>query len=58
MDEPLASLHPDLSSRLRSEILRLHSQLHFTLLDVTHHPDEASEIGTRQVPVATGGAQD
>ena len=36
MDEPLSNLDAALSSRLRTEILRLHAELAFTLVYVTH----------------------
>ncbi len=47
MDEPLSSLNVELSLRLRAEILRLHRELGFTLLYVTHNRGEALEIGCR-----------
>lgn len=49
MDEPLASLDEALSRRLRKEILRLHGELGFTLLYVTHRREEAADIATRTV---------
>jgi multiple sugar transport system ATP-binding protein len=54
MDEPLSSLNPELNPRLRKEILRLHAQLSFTLLYVTHSHDEAFEIGTRVILMREG----
>jgi ABC-type sugar transport system ATPase subunit len=47
MDEPLSSLDASLACRLREEILRLHAELAFTLVYVTHSADEAQEIGMR-----------
>lgn len=54
MDEPLSNLDYDLNLRLREEILRLHGELGFTLLYVTHDRDEAFDIGTRVVVMARG----
>jgi len=51
MDEPLASLDPELRLHLRREILRLHAQLGFTLMLVTHDREEAAEVGSRIVPM-------
>jgi ABC-type sugar transport system ATPase subunit len=49
MDEPLSSLDDALSRRLREEILRLHAELGFTLVYVTHRREEAEEMGTRTI---------
>jgi iron(III) transport system ATP-binding protein len=49
MDEPLSNLEAALSHRLRREILRLHGELGFTLVYVTHGQEEAQEIGTRTI---------
>ncbi len=54
MDEPLSSLDQELNLQLRSDILRLHKNLGFTLLYVTHNSDEALEIGTRIVHMSSG----
>ena len=54
MDEPLSSLDLDLNLRLRREILRLHEQLGFTLIHVTHDQDEAFELATRVVKMNAG----
>ena len=54
MDEPLANLNPELKSELCSEILRLHAELRFTLLHVTHSRDEAMVLGTRLVSLSAG----
>ena len=51
MDEPLSSLDDALSMKIRAEILRLHSELGFTLVYVTHSRTEAEELGTRTVTV-------
>jgi ABC-type sugar transport system ATPase subunit len=57
MDEPLSNLDDDLARRLREEILRLHAQLSFTLLYVTHSRDEAREIGMRTIRLGVSGVQ-
>jgi iron(III) transport system ATP-binding protein len=49
MDEPLSSLDEELDFQLRTEILRLHKSRGFTLVYVTHRPDEANDLGTRTV---------
>jgi ABC-type sugar transport system ATPase subunit len=49
MDEPLSNLDAALSRRLREEILRLHAELSFTLVYVTHSDEEAREIGSRTI---------
>ena len=57
MDEPLSSLDAALAERLRKAILRLHAELAFTLVYVTHSRDEAQEIGTRKIELSVGGGQ-
>jgi iron(III) transport system ATP-binding protein len=54
MDEPLSALDEALNRKLRSEILRLHDELGFTLVYVTHSRDEARELGTRVVHLSGG----
>lgn len=54
MDEPLSALDEALNRKLRSEILRLHAELGFTLVYVTHSRDEAQDLGTRIVRLAHG----
>jgi ABC-type sugar transport system ATPase subunit len=49
MDEPLSNLDAALSHRLRGEIVRLHAELGFTLIYVTHARAEAEEIATRVI---------
>jgi iron(III) transport system ATP-binding protein len=49
MDEPLSSLDPELNLHLRREILRLHAELGFTLIYVTHSREEAAAIGSRVI---------
>jgi ABC-type Fe3+/spermidine/putrescine transport system ATPase subunit len=54
MDEPLSSLDQDLNIRLRREVLRLHKDLGFTMVYVTHDQEEAADIATRIVTIDTG----
>lgn len=54
MDEPLSNLDEELNKHLRQELLRLHAQLGFTLLYVTHDGAEATEIGTRIIRMRQG----
>jgi ABC-type sugar transport system ATPase subunit len=57
MDEPLSNLDAALAERLRREILRLHAELAFTLVYVTHSRDEAREIGSRTIELSVAGGQ-
>jgi len=57
MDEPPSNLDVALGSRLRREILRLHAELAFALVCVTHSRAEAQEIGTRTIELSVAGAQ-
>lgn len=54
MDEPLSSLDGALNMQMREEILRLHSDLKFTLVYVTHSRDEAKALGTRTLYLKQG----
>jgi iron(III) transport system ATP-binding protein len=54
MDEPLSTLDDELNEQLREEILRLHGDLGFTLLYVTHSRDEAKQLGTRTIHIRRG----
>jgi ABC-type sugar transport system ATPase subunit len=56
MDEPLSNLDAALSRRLRAEILRLHAELGFTLVFVTHGQEEAQEIGMRTIELGESRA--
>lgn len=47
MDEPLSSQDEELNYQMRREILRLHRDLGFTLVYVTHNGEEAKDLGTR-----------
>ena len=54
MDEPLSSLDEALRAHMRTEILRLHGELGFTLLYVTHNREEAADIATRLIRIRDG----
>ena len=54
MDEPLSNLDEALNMQLRKEIVRLHSDLGFTLVYVTHNRDEAEALGTRIIYLRHG----
>ena len=54
MDEPLSSLDLELNLHLRREILRLHAELSFTLVYVTHSREEAADIGSRVIAMGHG----
>ena len=54
MDEPLSALDEALNAQLRQEILRLHGELGFTLVYVTHDRDEAEALGMRTVHLWQG----
>jgi len=54
MDEPLSGLDAKLNVRVRREILRLHKELGFGLLYVTHDREEALEIVTRVITMKEG----
>jgi iron(III) transport system ATP-binding protein len=54
MDEPLSSLDNALNIQIRKDILRLHGELGFTLVYVTHNPDEAKNLGTRTIHLKSG----
>jgi ABC-type sugar transport system ATPase subunit len=56
MDEPLSNLDAALGRRLRGEILRLHAELGFTLVYVTHGQEEAQEIGSRTIALGESPA--
>ena len=56
MDEPLSNLDDDLARRLREEILRLHAELAFTLIYVTHSRDEAQKVGMRTIELGKNAA--
>lgn len=49
MDEPFSALDPITREQLQDELLKLHDELHKTIIFVTHDIDEAIklEIGLR-----------
>jgi iron(III) transport system ATP-binding protein len=54
MDEPLSTLDEVLNLQLREEIVRLHSDLGFTLVYVTHNREEAQQLGRRTIYLKQG----
>ncbi len=54
MDEPFSAVDPVVRHELQNEILRLQSELHKTIVFVTHDIDEALRLGER-VAVFKGG---
>ena len=58
MDEPLLNLDDALNMQLRKEIVRLHGDLGFTLVYVTHNRDEAEALGARIIFLRCGRIDD
>jgi ABC-type sugar transport system ATPase subunit len=58
MDEPLSNLDDALNMQLRKEIVRLHGDLGFTLVYVTHKRDEAEALGARIIFLRCGQIED
>ena len=54
MDEPLSNLDAKLRVQMRSEIIRLHEQMHATTIYVTHDQTEAMTMATRIVVMNEG----
>jgi ABC-type sugar transport system ATPase subunit len=54
MDEPLSNLDVELNIQLRKEIIKLHQQIGFTLVYVTHDREEAYEIAERIIVMEDG----
>jgi multiple sugar transport system ATP-binding protein len=54
LDEPLSNLDAPLRAEMRAELLRLHKQLQFTMIYVTHDHLEAMTLGQR-IAVMRGG---
>jgi len=54
MDEPMSNLDAALCAQLQGEILRLHDELGFTLVYVTHNPDDANVLGARTIAMRNG----
>ena len=55
MDEPFSAVDPVVREELQTEILRLQSELHKTIVFVTHDIDEAVKIGDRVAVFGRGG---
>lgn len=55
MDEPFGAVDPITRDRLQNEFLRLQSQLHKTIVFVTHDIDEAIKMGDQIVILQEGG---
>lgn len=47
MDEPFSALDPITREQLQDELLKLHEELHKTIIFVTHDIDEAIKLGDR-----------
>jgi len=57
MDEPLSNLDAKLRVQMRSEIIKLHENLHATTIYVTHDQTEAMTMATRIVVMKDGYIQ-
>jgi osmoprotectant transport system ATP-binding protein len=55
MDEPFSAIDPIARERLQSEFLRLQSEVHKTIVFVTHDIDEAVRLGDRIAVLSQGG---
>jgi osmoprotectant transport system ATP-binding protein len=55
MDEPFSAVDPVVREELQAEMLRLQSELHKTIVFVTHDIDEAIKLGDRVAVFAPGG---
>jgi osmoprotectant transport system ATP-binding protein len=55
MDEPFSAVDPVVRAELQGEFLRLQSELHKTIVFVTHDIDEAIKLGDRIAVFQTGG---
>ena len=56
MDEPFSAVDPVVREELQTEILRLQSELHKTIVFVTHDIDEALKLGDKVAVFGPGGA--
>ena len=56
MDEPFSAVDPVVRDELQAEILRLQSELHKTIVFVTHDIDEAVKLGDKVAVFGRGGA--
>ena len=55
MDEPFSAVDPIVRDELQNEILRLQSELHKTIVFVTHDIDEAIKLADRVAVFGRGG---
>ncbi|MDG5486865.1 ABC transporter ATP-binding protein [Mycolicibacterium gadium] len=55
MDEPFSAVDPVVRDDLQTEILRLQSELHKTIVFVTHDIDEAVKLGDKVAVFGRGG---
>ena len=55
MDEPFSAVDPVVREDLQTEILRLQSELHKTIVFVTHDIDEAVKLGDKVAVFGRGG---
>jgi osmoprotectant transport system ATP-binding protein len=55
MDEPFSAVDPVVRAELQQELQRLQSQLHKTIVFVTHDVDEAVKLGDRIAVMRVGG---
>ena len=55
MDEPFGAVDPVVREELQTEILRLQSELHKTIVFVTHDIDEAIKLGDKVAVFGRGG---
>ncbi|HEY3684607.1 MAG TPA: ATP-binding cassette domain-containing protein [Streptosporangiaceae bacterium] len=55
MDEPFSAVDPVVRAELQQEFLRLQSELHKTIVFVTHDVDEAIRLGDHIAVFRTGG---
>jgi len=55
MDEPFSAVDPVVREELQSEIMRLQSELHKTIVFVTHDIDEAVKLGDKVAVFGRGG---
>lgn len=53
-DEPLSSVDESLSASIRADLQKLHQQLNFTALFITHHLQEALQLGQRVAVMVEG----
>ena len=56
MDEPFSAVDPVVREELQTEMLRLQSELHKTIVFVTHDIDEAVKLGDAVAVFGVGGA--